>query len=100
MGEESPIEVELNNLQTCKTYSFYKVFHKVERPFIDIQSEKIRSFQVDQEVIVKIRAIPIWEFINSIEGNESWKVKLNKKGILTANLGKKRFLSNHLTMTT
>lgn len=89
MGEESPIKVELNNLKIHKTYNFYKVFHKVEQPFIDVPPEKIRSFQVGQDVMVKIRKLPIWEFVNSIEGDKSWKVKFDKRGILMANLGGK-----------
>lgn len=88
IGEKSPIKVELDNLQTHKTYNFYKVFHKVKKPFIDIPPE-IRGFQVGQYVMVKIRTLPIWEFVNGIKGEESWMVKFDGSGILMANLGGK-----------
>ena len=88
IGEESPIKVELDNLQTHKAYSFYKVFRKVEQPFIDVPPE-IRGFQVGQYVMVKIRALPIWEFVNGIKGEESWRVKFDERGILMADLGGK-----------
>jgi len=89
IGEKSPIKVELNNLQAHETFSFYKVFHKVKKPFIDIPPEKIRGFQVGQYVMVKIRTLPIWEFVNGIKGDESWRVKFDNRGILMANLGGK-----------
>jgi len=89
LGEESPINVELNNLQTHKTYNFYKVYRKVEQPFIDVPPEKIRGFQVGQYVMVKIRTLPIWEFVNGIKGDKSWRVKFDERGILMANLGGK-----------
>jgi len=89
IAEEGPMQVELTNLKTGKTYSFYKAFHKVERPDIEIPSEIMQNFQAGQDVIVKIRTLPIWEFINSIEGDESWMVKFNKDGIPIADLGGK-----------
>ena len=89
MAEEGPVQVELIDSVTGETYSFYRDFHKVEQPDIDIPFKIMKNFQADQEVIVKMRKLPVWEFANSIEGDASGIIKFNKDGVLVANLGGK-----------
>ena len=89
MADEGPVQVELIDSATRETYSFYRDFHKVEQPDIDIPFKIMQNFQADQEVIVKIRNLPVWEFANSVEGDASGIIKFNKGGVLVANLGGK-----------
>jgi len=89
MAEEGPVQVELTNPISKETYSFYKDFHRVEEPDIDMPTKVVGDFQVHQDVIVKMRGLPIWEFVNQVEGKASGIVKFNNDGILVANLGGK-----------
>jgi hypothetical protein len=89
IAEEGPVQVELINSATGEIYSFYKDFHKVGQPDIDIPSEIMRNFQAGQDVVVKMRRLPIWEFANSIEGDALGIVRFNKQGVLIANFGGK-----------
>ncbi|MGQ9515542.1 MAG: hypothetical protein ACUVTL_10960 [Thermoproteota archaeon] len=79
IAEEGPMQVELINSTTEGIYSFYKDFHKVKHLDINIPFEIMQNFQAGQDLVVKMRRLPLWEFANSIEGHASWMVRLTSK---------------------
>lgn len=89
MTEGEPMQVDIINPVTGKTFSFYKEFHKVEQLDIDIPTKIMENFQANKEVIVKMKQLLIWDFVNQMEGKTSDVIKFNKDGVLVANLGGK-----------
>jgi len=88
LTEEGPVQVEMINPITGKIYSFYKDFHKVEDPDIDLPFDIMNDFQVGNEVVLKLKRLPAWEFMNQIKGDASI-LSFNRQGVLVANLGGK-----------
>lgn len=89
IAEEGPMQVQLINPATGDTYSFYKDFHKVEQPDIDIPKDIMANLHAHEDIIVKMKQQPTWEFLNQIGGRASEVIKFNKDGVLIANFGGK-----------
>jgi len=87
---EGPTQVKIINPVTGKAYSFYKVFHNVKDPNIDIPREMTSCFPAGQKAVVMMKQLPIWDFVNQIKGKTSGDIKFNKEGILVADFSSKK----------
>jgi len=89
MAKEGPIQVEITDPATGQSYIFYKDLHDVKEPVIYIPKDMTNNFQLNQEVVVKIKPLPVWDFLGQLEGKVSEAIRLNKDGVLIADLGGK-----------
>ena len=89
MEGEGLVEVEVSNPMTGKTYSFYKVLNNVEKPDIDIPTKIMENFDFGQEVILKVKRLPMSKFIDQLGGEASEIIKFNEDGVPEVNLGGK-----------
>jgi len=89
MAKEGPIHVEITDPATGQSYSFYRDLHDVKGPVIYIPKDMTNHFQVDQKVVAKIKPLSVWDFVNQLEGKASEVVRLNKDGVMVADLGNK-----------
>jgi len=89
MAKEGPIQVEITDPATGQSYIFYRDLHDVKEPVIYIPKDMTNNFQVDQEIVAKIKPLPVWDFLDELEGKTSEVIRLNKDGVLIANLGGK-----------
>jgi len=89
MEEKGLVEVDVTNPMTGKTYSFYKVLNDVGKPDIDIPTKIMENFDFGQEVILKVKRLPMSKFVDQLGGEASEIIKFNGDGIAMANLGGK-----------
>lgn len=78
MAEEGPVQVKLINPATGEAYGFYKDLHNVKYLDIHTPKEMMNNFQADREVIVKMKQLPTWEFVNQIKGKASKLMKFKE----------------------
>jgi hypothetical protein len=89
MAKEGPIQVEITDPATGQSYSFYRGLHDMKEPVIYIPKDMTNDFRLNQEVAAKIKPLPIWDFVNQLEGKALEAIRLNNDGVLVANLGGK-----------
>jgi len=89
MAEEGPIQVEITDPTTGQSYIFYRDLHDVKEPAINMPKDMIYNFQAHQEVVAKIKPLPVWDFLGQLEGKAPEAIRFNNDGVMVANLGGK-----------
>ena len=89
--QKGVIQLKLTNPITGDAYSFYKASRSVKNPEINIPTKIMDTFKPGQEVILKIKPLPLSKFIEQLRDEASEMVRLNKDGHVMINLGGKEF---------
>jgi len=84
-------QVELTNPITGDVYNFYKVLRSVDNPEVNIPTKIMDKFEPGQEIILKIKPLPLSKFIEQLRDKASEIVRLNNDGHVMINLGGKEF---------
>jgi|GEM_PF-6113465 len=83
------IQVELTNPITGGVNKFYKVLRSVKNPEVNIPTKIMEDFEPSQEIILKIRQLPLSKFIEQLGDEASEIVRLKEAGHVMINLGGK-----------
>ena len=100
MAKEGPNQVEVIDPATGQSYILYRDLYNVKEPVIHIPKDMTNNFQIHQEVVAKIKSLPVWDFLGQLEGKTSEvlefkEIKYNGDPlapVLVANLGGKEII--------
>jgi len=89
--QKGVVQVELANPITGDVYNFYKALRLVDNPEVNIPTRIMADFKPGQEIILKIKQLPLSKFIEQLRDEASEILRLKEDGHVMINLGGKEF---------